>query len=197
MIVLLVFVLAAPPPDVATQLATAEHSIAQLEYAEARDTLLELVADPRATEAELMRAHMLAGEVDRVLERDVDARMHFLWVLARDPHAQMPADRPPKIRTFFELVRDEAVGRAAERPKEAPPATDTWPMAPLVLVVAGSGAALAGASVGALGEATFATTGAGWESRSTGQTTAIIGWTVCAAGVTAAVSGGALWGNTR
>ncbi len=78
-----------------------------LDYDICAERALDVVADKRATDAQRFVAHGLAGEANRVMGKDVEARLSFRWILMRDPDAQLPPDTSPKIMTFFELVRGE------------------------------------------------------------------------------------------
>ncbi|MCC7075268.1 MAG: hypothetical protein IT383_28405 [Deltaproteobacteria bacterium] len=80
-VLVLPLLLAAAQGSVAERLDAARAMADALDYVEAREALLEIRTDERATEDELFTAHLLAGEIDRILERDVEARMHFYWVL--------------------------------------------------------------------------------------------------------------------
>lgn len=97
-------------------------SMDDLEYQVAADTLTAALAGD-LTDDERMKANLLAGIAQRIIGNDTAARMHFLWVLHRDPNAQLPAraeTQSPKLTTFFELVRAEVVAATPE-PVVAPP----------------------------------------------------------------------------
>lgn len=198
--------------DVSERLARAEQLKDELEYEAARQELMDVLADPRATEDELLRAHMSAGEIARVMERDVDARMHFLYVLSRRPDVVMPDDRPPKIRTFFELVRQEVLDRnAREAALSARPPVDTAPMpegrapssepegTPPFLAIAGGGvlgiaaiALVAALALAAFGEFAYADAGRAVDERILARNLAIVGWGGAVLAAVPALVGGGL-----
>lgn len=79
----------------------------ELEYGIAADELLNVMTDPRSTEEELIDANFFAGVIQRILGNDTQARLHFLYALKRRPSLELPKRYPPKIQTFFLLVREE------------------------------------------------------------------------------------------
>lgn len=90
----------------------------ELQYDVAAERLLEVIADGRATDEELMEANLRAGIVNRIIDNDVDARLHFNYVLQRAPDTKLPAGLAPKITTFFELIRREILDELARREKD-------------------------------------------------------------------------------
>jgi len=208
--IVLVMALVDPNASIADRIARAEQLKDDLEYEAARQELLDVIADPRASDDELVRAHMSAGEIARVMERDVDARMHFLYVLSRRPDTTIPDDRPPKIRTFFELVRQEVKDRDAQLAAAAAPAP-AQPVAPPgeaavvdegrppLLALAGGGVLAIGAIVlvaalgaAAFGEITYADTTRTVDEREIGQGVAAFGWGLAVLTLIPAVVGGGL-----
>lgn len=109
-----------------------------LEYERAADELLAVITSPDATEEQLIEANLLAGIVKRVLGNNTEARLHFLYVLKRRPETTLEKGRSPKIRSFFNLVREEvgvagAVDAQPLMPPEAvgqPPPDDAPDIAP-------------------------------------------------------------------
>ncbi len=99
------------------QLERARELYAELEYPAALEEAVEVTARPDATEDERTRAHLLAGIVARIMERDVDARMHFLRVLEKNPYEKLPPGQPPKIVTFYDLIQKEVQRDVLERKK--------------------------------------------------------------------------------
>ena len=87
-----------------------------LEYMQCVELLAEVTSDVSATDAQLHQAHLLAGVTDVILERHVQARLHFVWVLKRRPDTSLPGHFPPKIRSFFQLVREEVEMMVVQRP---------------------------------------------------------------------------------
>lgn len=105
-----------PAQTAAERLAKAEAAMAGLDYEAAAVELEVLLGDASLTEDEQIRANLLAGMANRVIGRDVDARMHFSFVLSRRPDAELPPDASPKLRTFFELIRSEQLRLPVPRP---------------------------------------------------------------------------------
>lgn len=213
MLALALLLLVANPEPVSAKLASAQAAAAALDLDIARDLLLDVVTDPAATPEQQRRAHLLAGEVDRILGKDVDARMHFMWVLQRDPDTQLPPDKPPKISAFFELVRAEVKDRdalgttasprsattpvastPAETPAETPQEQPASSANTLPLVVTGIGAvgAVSGLALAFVGESQFAQTDAQWTDREGGQYAALAGWTLTGAAAVV-VGAGLVW----
>ncbi len=121
-----VLISAASAPDsaVQTQLNRGKAAIAELEYEVAAEELMAVATAPAATEAEKVEANLLAGVVHRILGNNVEAKLHFMYVLTREPKTQLPPGQPPKVTGFYELVREEAINlnalRNANRPAPAP-----------------------------------------------------------------------------
>jgi hypothetical protein len=195
--------------QISERLIRAEQLKDDLEYEAARQELLDVIADPRASEDELLRAHMSAGEIARVMERDVDARMHFLYVLSRKPDMVMPDDRPPKIRTFFELLRQEVrdrdardaalAGRAVESAPEATPSSSEKTRGTPYLAIAGGGVlALGVVGLGSalvlagFGELIYADRSRPVDERELAQSIAIAGWGLLVLASIPVVVGGGL-----
>lgn len=121
----------APPPE-ATDTSPQAHLVRghafmdDLEYLSAAQEFSVVTTHPDASEAEKQDARLHAGIAHRYMGNDVDARLFFMAVLKRNPQAQLPpGDHPPKLVTFFELVREEATAQApptlAPRPAALPP----------------------------------------------------------------------------
>lgn len=154
----------AAPQDAAAEARAAEEA---LDYDIATDLWMTVISDP-ATDDELkLEAHLRAGLLQRIRGNDTAARLHFRYVLARDPDHQLPPDTTPKVTGFFELVREEV--RMEQRAlRNRPPSYDAGaraapteePELPLlawiavgtgaVLLVGGLGAAGGGAAFGGL-----------------------------------------------
>lgn len=203
---LLLLLLASGAPLVDDRIVRAETMASDLDLEESRGLLLEVIADPQVSDAQLLRAHLLAGEVDRILGRDVDARMHFFWVLSRDPRARLPEGRPPKVTTFFELVRAEVL--ASRRNEE--PAAPGPPPSPAVqstesrdgrgssivpaIVSIGAGAVAAMAVIpAALAEVRFASPELRIDERESTRALGVIAWSVVGVSSVAAAAAGAWW----
>jgi hypothetical protein len=115
----------APSEPVAERIARGEALIEQLEYEEGAQELMLALGDPRSTDDELLKANLLAGIANRVLDRNVEARLNFHYVLTRAPSTQLPPETAPKIATFFELVRREVEAeKVAKVADDAPAAPD-------------------------------------------------------------------------
>jgi hypothetical protein len=178
---------------------------ADLDYQRAKILLEGVLNTPDLPERERLEAHFLAGQIERVLGNDTEARLHFLAVLTAEPQWTLADDTPPKIRTFFEMVRAEVkdVRRVQEKPAPTtPPAvpTATPPGPPVasgppllgVVVTAGGAALIAvGVSAGIAGEWMFAQTDALFENRASGRTLALAGWAGSAVGAIVGVVGAA------
>jgi hypothetical protein len=197
----------------AQDLADARAAEADLDYQRARILLAGLLDRTDTSARERLEAHYLAGQIERILGNDTEARLHFLMVLSTQPDWTLAPDTPPKVRTFFELVRAEVKERrraevkerrraeeeerrrqAAEAPA-APPSAPAPPGPPLVAtIVAGGGAALlaVGVASGVAGEMMFAQTDAPFEDRAVGRTLAVAGWAGAALGALVGVGGAVL-----
>jgi hypothetical protein len=112
-------------------LARGEKLLADLEYDAAAAELMRAAAAPDATDAQRVRAHLLAGVANRVAGRDADARLNFRNVLFAAPGTRLPEGTSPKVASFFEAVRQEVEAeRAAGKTKSvqvAPLAPDAAP----------------------------------------------------------------------
>jgi hypothetical protein len=93
----------------------AEQAYQDMEYTLANTILLGIIATPTATPEERVKTHLLNGTILRIMGNDVEARLSFVYILRKNPEAQLPAETAPKVRNFFELVRQEilATGAAA------------------------------------------------------------------------------------
>jgi hypothetical protein len=184
-------------------LADARAAEADLDYQRAK-ILLEGVLNATDLPArERLEAHFLAGQIERVLGNDTEARLHFLAVLTADPEWQLADDTPPKIRTFFEMVRAEVkdlrrveekkqAAFTAEPKKPASPAPSSSPQLLGVVVTAGGAALVAvGVGAGVAGELMFAETDALFEDRASGRTLALAGWAGAVVGAVVGVVGAA------
>lgn len=180
-------------------LASAKRSERELEYPQAKTILVELFSTPGVSDAALIEGHFLAGAIERVLENDTEARLHFLYVLKRQPDYALADDAPPKVRNFFELVREEV---KAEKKADVvvvppPPPPPVEPPAKSLVgpVVAGVGGlvAVVGVTAAVVGEATFAEPGRPFDEREGGRTMALAGWAGAAVGVGVGVAGAVLW----
>lgn len=195
----------------AQDLAEARAAEAELDYQRAKILLVGLLDRTDMSDRERLESHFLAGQIERILGNDTEARLHFLAVLSKQPEWTLGPDTPPKVRTFFELVRsevkerrhaeDEAARQKADADKAAvvaaPPAAAGPPLAGTV--VAGSGAALMAVGVvsGVAGEMMFGQTDAPFEDRAVGRTIALAGWAGAAVGALVGVGGAVMIATTE
>ncbi len=103
-----------------TQLAAGQAAYEALEYEAAAFEFMSVMIDPVATDEERLQAHLGAGIANRVLGKDTDARLNFLYVLKRRPTYTLPPDTPPKVQFLFEAVRQEVLGSPVPQPAVAP-----------------------------------------------------------------------------
>ncbi len=191
------FALAGTPAE---DLAEARSAEAELDYQRAKILLVGLLDRADLSETESLEAHYLAGQIERILGNDTEARLHFMSVLNKQPEWPLAAETPPKVRTFFELVREEVKERRraeeANKVEAKAPVPAPAPKGPPVLgiAVAGGGAAVmvAGLVGGVAGEMMFAQTDAAFEDRAVARTLAIGGWTAAAVGALVGAGGATL-----
>lgn len=145
----------------AEHLQRGEQALAALEYEAAAYELMLAATDPAATDAQKVRANLLAGVAHRVLGRDLDARMNFRYVLLRAPDTRLEEDPSPKVQLFFESVRQEVQAERAAQAVAAPPAPPASPPAAPPMPPGPGAAAIAGAVVGGLGLVAFLGGGGG------------------------------------
>lgn len=94
-------------PTVRERIARGLYLLESQEYEAASDELMIASSDPRATIDERVEANLHAGIANRILGRDVEARLNFTFVLKHAPDTKLPEDTSPKIQTFFDLVQQE------------------------------------------------------------------------------------------
>lgn len=175
--------LRAERPEVEQLIERATRAEEGLDYDRASDLWIEVIAHPASTEEQRIVANFRAGSVARIRDKDVEARMHYVYVLERIPDYTLPDQTSPRIRNFFELVRQEVRSRlereesgAQERAAETPPPppspvepeprggaaapTDEAPDdSPSLLLISGAAAVGVGAVLGAIGGV------AGWSAQ--------------------------------
>ncbi len=190
----------AGPATVDERIDRAQAALAALEYNEAADDLLLVLADPAATDAQKLRANMIAGIANRVIGRDVDARINFRSVLEHDRDARLPDGTAPKVAAFFEMVRqeleaDRAAVPAAPPTPSAPPAADKAAAIPFAGLTAGAGvvAVAAGVSGVVAAELTAADPTALGADREAAIEGGRVFVALTAVGVAAAAVGGVWW----
>jgi len=191
----------------ALELAEARAAEADLDYARARTLIAGLLNRTDISDRERLEAHYLSGQIERILGNDAEARRHFLLVLSTQPEWSLAPDTPPKVRTFFEVVRAEVKQRqrvedeARRSELEAGKTTPTTLTSPdtagpplMGTIVAGGGAALVavGVASGVAGELMFSQTDAPFDGRAAGRTLALVGWTGAAVGALVGVGGAVL-----
>ena len=178
-------------------LAAAKRAERDLEYPQAKTILVELFCTPGVSDAALLEGHFLAGAIERVLENDTEARLHFLSVLKRQPDYPLAEDTPPKVRNFFELVREEVKAELQRnelppQPPQPPPVKETSLLGPVVAGVGGVVAAV-GVVTAVVGEVTFAEASRPFGEREGGRTMALAGWAGAVFGIGVGVAGAVLW----
>jgi hypothetical protein len=195
----------------AEHIAAGEQALNALEYELAGDELMLAATDPSATDAERLKANLLAGIAHRVAGKDTDAQLNFRYVLLHAPSTTLPDDTPPKVRTFFESVRQEL---AAERASQASPPPDPAShvaspsssspppaasaarspsiVSPIVCA-AGVAAFAAGAIAAGVVEGELESPSRDGKSVASNVALGQAGLVVAAAGAVAGVAGGVLW----
>jgi hypothetical protein len=106
------------PTELAERARFAERD---LDYDRAADLWLEVIGNPETTDALRFEANLSAGAIERIRGNDTEARFHFQYVLRKDPEHRLPDDTPPKVRNFFELVRQEVKAEATRAGAPAAP----------------------------------------------------------------------------
>lgn len=176
-------------------LVAARAAEADLDYERARRLIDGLLSRPDCGPQERLQAHALAGQIERTAGNDAVARDHFLIVLRADRTFALPANTPPKVRTFFEAIRDEVAAEpVVVTPVEvagpvvverAPPS----PVAGIVVTSVGAAVGVAGIITGVAGEVVFADAGGNFDDRQNGRATALAGWAGTAVGAVVTVVG--------
>ncbi len=130
---------------------------ANLEYESAVLEYSLVLESSDATEDQKQQARLHAAIANRIMRNDVDARVLLLAYFAREPNGTLPPGQyPPKVTTFFELIREEAQRSAPPAP---PPPAPVWSL-PMVMGSAVVGAAGLALIVGGVAtEATLYQTG--------------------------------------
>jgi hypothetical protein len=132
---------------------------AGLDYELAGELWMEVILHPEVSEAQRFLGHLRSGIVQRVQSNNVEARIHFLYVLQHEPAFELGPEHAPKIRNFFELVRQEVRSGAETRgSSSAAPAPALAAPVPVDegqgfpwLMAAGGGGVVVGVVVGVLG----------------------------------------------
>lgn len=143
----------APSTAVQSHIDRGKELIDKLEYEAAVDELVIAADSPDASPEQRVEANLYAGIANRVLGKDVDAKLNFVFVLKNDPTARLPEGTAPKINNFFELVRQEVeLTRVRPAPPPAPVPEEglgvlVW-LGGAVLGVGTVGAVLAAAAAG-------------------------------------------------
>ena len=78
-----------------------------LEFETAAEELTIAAIDSGASDDERIEANLYAGIANRILGNDVEAKLNFVYVLKNQPNVQLPDSTTPKVRNFFELIRQE------------------------------------------------------------------------------------------
>ena len=187
----------------AQDLAEARTAEAELDYQRAKSLVVGLLGRSDLSEQERLESHFLAGQIERILGNDAEARVHFGVVLSTRPQWALGPEIPPKVRTFFELVRiDVQAGRLHDEVTASLPAAPPAVAAPAVVAPAASmgpilvGSAgmviAAGVTAGVVGELMFSQTNVAFAERAVGRTVALTGWAGAGVGALVGVGGLAL-----
>ncbi len=180
---LLLLFFAGSSPEPAAMLARAAAYEADLEYELALDELRTALEHPAISDEQALDAHLRAGAISRIMDRNVEARAHLLYVLKRRPDLALPARyRSPRVSSFFEVIRDEARSDLDQRPA-APAAPSPAPKR----------AGPAPAAPGAEPEAEAEAVGPGWLWLGGGAAAAAGAVALLGAAATSAVVGVVLW----
>lgn len=124
--------LLAPDPAAQAQLERGHAAVRELEYEAAAEEFMGVATSTNASDEQKLEANLHAGIAHRILGNNVEAKLHFMYVLTRVPDTPLPQGQPPKVTGFYELIRDEAVqlrqlqavaGRAQADSTSAPPTT--------------------------------------------------------------------------
>lgn len=118
------FTAAAQPNDpvAQAQIERGKAAVAELEYGIAAEEFMAVATSPNASDAQKREANLHAGIVHRILGNNVEAKLHFMYVLTRAPDTALPPGQPPKVSGFYALVRDEAIQlRQIQAAATAPP----------------------------------------------------------------------------
>lgn len=112
----------APPGET---LRRAERECAELEYELCAESAMAVAVDDAATVEERTRARFIAGSAQRVMGKDVDARLTFRALLLEAPEFTPPVETPAKVSQFFILVQTEVADERARSTANAnaPPVT--------------------------------------------------------------------------
>lgn len=187
----------------AQDLAEARTAEAELDYQRAKSLVVGLLGRSDLSEQERLESHFLAGQIERILGNDAEARVHFGVVLSTRPQWALGPEIPPKVRTFFEQVRiDVQAGRLHEEVTASAPAAPPAVAAPSVvapaatmgpILVGSAGMVIAaGFAVGVVGELMFSQTDVAFADRAVGRTVALTGWAGAGVGALVGVGGLAL-----
>lgn len=187
----------------AQDLAEARTAEAELDYQRAKSLVVGLLGRSDLSEQERLESHFLAGQIERILGNDVEARVHFGVVLSTRPQWALGPEIPPKVRTFFEQVRiDVQAGRLHDEVTASVPAAPPAVAAPAVvapaatmgpILVGSAGMVIAaGVTAGVVGELMFSQTNVAFAERAVGRTVALTGWAGAGVGALVGVGGLAL-----
>jgi hypothetical protein len=100
-------------PSAEAALARAEAECADLDYENCAESAMLVVVDPQASIEERTRARFIAGSAQRIIGKDVDARMTFRALILEAPDFTPPDDTPAKVAQFYALVLSEIAGERA------------------------------------------------------------------------------------
>jgi len=149
----LILVLAAGASAHSAQIAELERQVEALEYEQAKESAIVLLASDELSDEERVQVALLSGTVNRILGHDLEAEQHYLIALRLNPDADLGESKGPKIDVFFAEVKNTFLREQSLLEKPTAPAVASPPAAmqsdeavdPLVL----SGAGLAAVSAAA------------------------------------------------
>ena len=108
-------------------------ALENLDYDAAADEFTFAAVHKDATLEERVQANLYAGIAHRILGRDVDAKLNFVFVLKQAPETQLPPGTQPKISNFYDLIRLEiAPNKPATSTPVAPEPVAASPPSPSV-----------------------------------------------------------------
>lgn len=107
--------------DAEKRLHVGNAQAAALEYEASLQTLQSLVVELSDEDPVMVPARLSAGCVAVVMGKDELARLHFLWVLKRNPDTPLtgPDSDSPRLQSFYGALRKEAIKNRVENGERA------------------------------------------------------------------------------
>lgn len=204
-LVLLSIVGSGDPPTAAERIARGKEALQNLEYEAAAEELTIVAVQKEATTEERVEANLYAGIAHRVLGRDVDAKLNFVYVLTHAPQTELPAGTPPKIQNFYDLIRFELEQNRRVSPPPVASAADVTPVVPqkglgafplttLAIAASAGGVALLSGAVALGADAVMAAPDAAGEVKEAAVFIGVPSLAISALGAVVAVGVGAVGG---